>query len=297
MGTRHISDQIIEAYLDCRYKSYLKLHNNDGEKTDYENLQYRLDKRYQKEATGRLESDYLGKSVLFGAQLGPATLSGSNAIIFNASAEIDGLVTSFDAAKRSSEESNRYDPILYCRFPKITVRHKTLLAYKAIILCRLQRLCPDRGFIIYGDSFSMAKVRLQPHIERAYKIIERLQDQISMTAEVQFFLNSHCEICEFSVDCRNKAIESDHISLLRGMSAKEIDRHGQKGIFTVNQLSYTFRPRKRQKRSKSTTYRHYFSLQALSIRENKIHIHGTPEQEKRGYISTSRVCPIETCTI
>jgi hypothetical protein len=59
------------------------------------------------------------------------------------------------------------------------------------------------------------------------------------------------------------------------MTSKEMGRHNSKGIFTVNQLSYTFRARRPAKRQRQT-YPHSYALQALALRENKVHVHGDP---------------------
>jgi hypothetical protein len=59
------------------------------------------------------------------------------------------------------------------------------------------------------------------------------------------------------------------------MTSKEVARHNSKGIFTVKQLSYTFRPRRPAKRQRPR-FPHNFALQALSLRENKVHVHGDP---------------------
>jgi hypothetical protein len=67
-----------------------------------------------------------------------------------------------------------------------------------------------------------------------------------------------------------------NLSLLRGISAQEISRLRSKGIFTVNQLSYTFRSRKLAKRAKTPSTPHHFALQALAIRERKVFVHGNP---------------------
>src|SRR4051794_19934886 len=75
--------------------------------------------------------------------------------------------------------------------------------------------------------------------------------------------------------CCTQAEKEDHLSLLRGMSEQEISRQNSKGIFTVRQLSYTFRVRRRNKRAKRQSFPRSFALQALAIRENKIHIHGS----------------------
>jgi predicted RecB family nuclease len=70
-------------------------------------------------------------------------------------------------------------------------------------------------------------------------------------------------------------MEEDNLTLLRGMTLKEMTRHNSKGIFSVKQLSYTFRSRQPAKRQKQQ-FHHNFALQALALRENKVHVHGTP---------------------
>ena len=90
-------------------------------------------------------------------------------------------------------------------------------------------------------------------------------------------LNRHCPECEFQKRCRQKAIEEDDLSLLVGISEDERTRYRGKGIFTVTQLSYTFRPRRTPKRAKKPARPRYPALQALAIRENTIYIHGSPK--------------------
>ena len=82
--------------------------------------------------------------------------------------------------------------------------------------------------------------------------------------------------CEFQSRCRLKAVEKDDLSLLAGMSEKERQKFHSKGIFTVTQLSYTFRPRWRPKRMRDKQEKYHHSLKALAIREKKIHIVGNP---------------------
>ena len=62
------------------------------------------------------------------------------------------------------------------------------------------------------------------------------------------------------------------------MSDLEIEKHNSKGIFTVHQLSYTFRPRKQPKtRPNPKKKPYYHALKALAIREQKLYVYGTPE--------------------
>jgi predicted RecB family nuclease len=89
-------------------------------------------------------------------------------------------------------------------------------------------------------------------------------------------LNDHCQICEYRQQCHAQAVKEDNISLLRRISDLEISRLRSKGIFTVNQLSYTFRSRRTAKRAKVPSNPHHFALQALAIREGKVFVHGSP---------------------
>jgi predicted RecB family nuclease len=65
-------------------------------------------------------------------------------------------------------------------------------------------------------------------------------------------LNPHCAACEFKARCRQVAVEKDDLSLISGMTAKEMQKQHSKGIFSVTQLSYTFRARRKPKRFAST---------------------------------------------
>ena len=66
------------------------------------------------------------------------------------------------------------------------------------------------------------------------------------------------------------------------MTVKERKKLHDKGIFTVTQLSYTFRPRRRPKRLRDKREKYRHSLRALAIRQKKIHIVGSPEIKIEG---------------
>jgi predicted RecB family nuclease len=72
-------------------------------------------------------------------------------------------------------------------------------------------------------------------------------------------------------------MQEDDLSLLAGVSEDERARNRSKGIFTVKQLSYTFRPRRTPKRAKNPARPRYPALQALAIRENTVFVHGSPK--------------------
>ena len=89
-------------------------------------------------------------------------------------------------------------------------------------------------------------------------------------------LNDHCHICEFRQRCHAQAVDENNLSLLRGMTEQQMAKLNAKGIFTVNQLSYTFRMRRKPKRARDVSFSHDFALQTMAIREKRVFVHRTP---------------------
>ncbi len=63
------------------------------------------------------------------------------------------------------------------------------------------------------------------------------------------------------------------------MSRAERARLHNKGIFSVHQLSYTFRARRKPKHLSSIPAKHSYALKALAIREQQIHVLRAPKLE------------------
>lgn len=92
----------------------------------------------------------------------------------------------------------------------------------------------------------------------------------------RLILNKNCVTCEFQEKCTTEAKQKDDLSLLDRISKKQILQLEKKGIFTVKQLSYTYKPRKRSKKLREN-YLYKPELQALAIREEKVFIQKKPE--------------------
>ena len=110
----------------------------------------------------------------------------------------------------------------------------------------------------------------------------KIRTVLSSETPPDLVLKRHCGECQFENRCRQNAVEKDDLSLLAGMSEKERKKYHSKGIFTVTQLSYTFRPRRRPKRLRDKRERYHHSLKALAIRQNKVHVVGTPKIDIEG---------------
>jgi predicted RecB family nuclease len=176
----------------------------------------------------------------------------------------------------------QFVPIRFVFRNKLTKDDRLLLAFDALVLSQVLGREVSLGKIIHGDDHATLKVRNSALAGEVWKRLEKLAVLLSNTTPPELVLNRHCAECEFQARCRKIAVEKDDLSLLAHMSAKERQKLRSKGIFTVTQLSYTFRPRRRPKRLRDKREKYHHSLKALAIREKKIHIVGSPELKIEG---------------
>jgi predicted RecB family nuclease len=176
----------------------------------------------------------------------------------------------------------QFIPVRFVFTNKLGKDNKLLLAFDALALSKALGREVSLGKIIHGDEHSTLTVKTSALAGEVRKRLEKIAALLSSPAPPDLVLNRHCAECEFQTRCRQKALEKDDLSLLSGMSAKERQKLRSKGIFTVTQLSYTFRPRRRPKRQRDKREKYHHSLKALAIREKKIHIVGSPELKIEG---------------
>ena len=214
----------------------------------------------------------------------------------------------------------QFVPIRFIYRNKLTKDDKLLLAFDAFALSEMLGRVVSLGKIIHGNDHATLKVKTgartaesartlatsheladkavrapiaqaQPRVTKvktpalAGEVRKRLGKITALLAsptQPDLVLKRHCAECEFQARCRKLAVEKDDLSLLAGLSAKERQKLRSKGIFTVTQLSYTFRPRRRPRRQRDKREKYHHALKALAIREQKIHIVGSPELKLEG---------------
>ena len=176
----------------------------------------------------------------------------------------------------------QFIPIRFIFRNKLTKDDKLLLAFGAFVLSEMLGRDVRLGKIIHGDDHATLKVKTSALAGEVRKRLDKIAALLSSPTPPDLVLNRHCAECEFQARCRKIAVEKDDLSLLAGMSAKERQKLRSKGIFTVTQLSYTFRPRRRPRRQRDKREKYHHSLKALAIREKKIHIVGSPELKIEG---------------
>ena len=115
-----------------------------------------------------------------------------------------------------------------------------------------------------------------------YKEVRRIVDALRAWAgdpagdAPPVLLNKHCPSCPFRDACLQQAEKEDNLTLLDRMTPKLMRKYRNKGIFTVTQLSYIYKPRRSRKKAKRQV-RHSLELQALAIRTGKVHVEHLPE--------------------
>jgi predicted RecB family nuclease len=181
------------------------------------------------------------------------------------------------------ERENRRGGDARCLIPircipgeKITKEDRLLVGFDALVLSELNGKSPSWGKIIHGSRKRTAKVKLDKLRGDVEAMVKRLADQLSNKSAPALVLNKHCSECQFQLRCREQALAADDLSLLATMSPKERKKLHDKGIFTIKQLSYTFRPRRRKRTSTVDPDKYYHALKALAIREQKVHLAGAP---------------------
>ena len=182
-------------------------------------------------------------------------------------------------ARVTSEVQDKLELFIPIRFVftnKLDKDAKLLLAFDAFVLSKLLGREVGLGKIIHGDDRTTLNVKTGALVSEVRGLTEKIGDLLSSNSPPELILNRHCPQCEFQNQCRQKAIEKDDISLLSSIAETERQGHRSKRIFTVTQLTYTFRPRRVPKRAKNPATPHYFALQALAIREKTVYVHGAP---------------------
>ena len=176
----------------------------------------------------------------------------------------------------------QFVPIRFVFRNKLNRDDKLLLAFDARVLSEALSREVGLGKIVYGENYATLKVKTPALASNVRKLTDKISTLLASPSPPDLVLNRHCAECEFQNRCRQKAIEKDDLSLLSGMAEKERTDFNSKGIFTVTQLSHTFRPRRRPQGLRDKRERYHHSLKALAIREKKIHIVGSPEMKIEG---------------
>ena len=276
-----ITSHLFEAYLKCPTKSFLRALGEMATGNSYADWVRNQNASYRSEGSQRLTRRATQDGWVIGSPAVGNVKSAKWRLAIDLTARAQKLESTIHAVERLPSQGRgepaQFIPIRFIYTDRLTRDDRLLLAFDALVLS--ETLGRDIGFgrIIHGEECATLEVKIGAFASEVRELTRKIGALVSSNSPPDLVLNRHCPECEFQTQCRQKAIEADDLSLLSGMTRNERASHRSKGIFTVTQLSYTFRPRKTPKRAKNPAKPRYAALQALAIRENTIYVHGHPQ--------------------
>ncbi len=273
-----ITTDIVVAYSQCPRKAYLLLFSPDkGEPHEY----VQILEQQRREHQGRY-IDHLQQTHADVQPYSVENLRKGSKVLINAHLQVDGFAAECGVLTRVEGTSkfgkHSYEPSIFVGTHSISKEQQLEVSFVGYVLERLQHKSPGAGIILGMDGKSHT-VKLGESTKALRPLLEPLHARITVNSPKPppIVLNKHCPLCPFQRLCQTQAEQEDNLSLLDGVTARVMRQYEKKGIFTVKQLSYLFKPRKRKKGSrKPPPVTHKVELQALAIREKKIYLQDLP---------------------
>jgi predicted RecB family nuclease len=274
-----ITNHLFEAYLKCPTKSWLLSQGEVSLGNSYADWMRAKGEAYRSEGIRRLLDNFHHNDGGI-ALIDPLNFKAAQwGLAVNILAQTNTLESRLHAVKKvqlKGRIEDQFVPILFIFTNTISQYDRQRLAFDALILSQILGCEIIRGQIIHGENLITTVVSTSTLVYKLNRNIEGIAALLSDHSPPELVLKRCCAECEFQLNCRQRAMQEDDLSLLGSMTRNERNQYRSRGIFTVNQLSYTFRPRRISKHTKNQSNRHYTALQALAIREKTVFIHGSP---------------------
>ena len=209
-----------------------------------------------------------------------------SAYLLDAHLESDDMAAMVDVLTKVPGHSafgrHSYEPTLIVGTYKVTKEQTLALAFSGYVLGQLQKTLPQRGTLI-GSSLEANSIQLGSHYKALSSPLAAIRAWTSAPSPVPppVRLNRHCPLCPFRRECRTTAEDKEDLSLLDRITPKLIQRYQKKGIFSVTQLSYLFKPRRRRKGKHAPPAPFNPELQALALRTGKTYLHQLPQLSRQ----------------
>ncbi len=260
-----ITEVAVSSYPICHRKSYQVLFNYpEGDEQSYAAL--------MRQKIERSEHEFF-KSKKCQVFVSLNSL-GDVDVIRNINASTGNLLVQNTHFLKSKDKTKQgcvsYEPLFFVPSNKITPGDIVKAHFVGHVLEEVQGGKSTKATIILVDGQSKS-IRIDQN--KHLPIINELQEWIRSEAEIpQITFNKHCQICPFEAHCLSVAKKDDSISLLGRMTPKVQKKFESKGIFTVKQLSFLFKHRRRRSRYLGERKPvHQYELQALALRTEKIY--------------------------
>ena len=215
-----------------------------------------------------------------------AALSSGEDVLLDVPLRLHDLAADCDVLTKvhrgSSLGSHSYEPMLIVGTHQVTKEQKLAVLFVGYVLGQLQNQLPVAGTIVGADG-QAHKVGMESADRTLIPMIKALRQWTGSAPSTPppVLLNKHCPTCQFRKGCLAHAEKADDLSLLDRITPKTIRQYHKKGIFTVTQLSYVFKPRRSRKRRAKAPISFKVELQALALRTGKIYVQELPTLLRR----------------
>jgi predicted RecB family nuclease len=203
---------------------------------------------------------------------------------------------SADHRARKSSPCGEVVPVRFSPWDKPELLDSLLICFGALSLSQVTGIVAETGALVYGDNLRYKTVRISDHVAQTSRTIRAIGSLVLGSQEPPLLLNKHCAVCDYQSKCRSIAVQHDDLSLLSGMTPKDRAKSLAKGILTISQLSYGYRPRRRKRTEPDAESSAKFidttrarslakndnKLKALAIKKGQTHVVGAPTLEFEG---------------
>lgn len=261
-----ITNEILNDFIYCQYKAYRKSKNQTGSISEYELLYNQL-KQKQK---ANFEKNISENKNLISSNAVLDNIIPNSGISLNLKFTNGNIDLILDGIEFIGKKN--IIPIFITPFEKVTKTDKLFLALQTTFIQNEFNLQIENCKIISGINLKQTKFKFSSFAKPIKKLMAEMNKILSNSNAPVFFRNSHCQVCEFQISCLEKLIEKDDLSLMTALKPKEILSKNNRGVFSVKQLSYSFRPKKNPHQKRKFLP----ELKALAIREDKTFIQEIP---------------------
>ncbi len=277
MHKRRITAEIMVAYSQCPQKAFFLL-CTDEQGTPHEYMRI----LEQQQELNRM--NYIRLLKQSPPEVPPQIvrdLAHEGDLVIKATLRAEDLEAHYDVLTRVESSSflgaYSYEPAICVGTHSINKEQKLELLFAGYVLGKVQEKFPEHGKLIGVDGIAH-QVKLGNSTDVLLPLLRPLQTWSSATSPQPppLLLNKHCPSCQFQDLCQARAVKEDNLSLLASVTPKDVQHYEKKGIFTVKQLSYVYKPRRPSKRAKNPHATHKPELQALAIRTEKIYLQQIP---------------------
>jgi len=273
------------AYLRCPTESYLTLQGEKRPDSFFDEIRARIAVAYKARANQSVRAKLRGAELIEFAQLSQEP---ANDI---ATRFVDCECTVLACNQRMSaglhpKGNRRLRPecvsTLYSAWDRSDAPDNLLVCFGALAIVQTTGgKFAVTGKVIRGEGYRIKAVRFADHLAKTLEIIKAIDSLCKASDPPAPVLNKHCPSCAFQSRCRSIAMNRDDLSLVGAMTVKERAKYQEKGISTITQLSYGYRPRRRRRMNTTAlparpSAKHDHKLKALAIKKGCVHVVGSP---------------------